>query len=275
MPASIVRARIAQAVLGAEESCARLGGIILKPHQQSAVTRVEAALQEFGGALLSDDVGMGKTFVATAVARQFPHSLIVAPAALASMWRDALTTSGTSADFLTFERLSRKSQASTSRTDYDIVIVDEAHHVRNPATQRYRSLAKVASNARILLLTATPIHNRTSEMLALLSLFLGSRARALTATELSRCVIRRDRGDLAHDLVIPIVMPAVHRQISDNPAIVQELMSLPPPIPFRDGGVGGALIGRGLVHQWASSEAALREAVRRRIAKAAALIASL
>ncbi len=52
-------------------------------------------------------------------------------------------------------------------------------------------------------------------------------------------------------------------------------MSLPPPLPVRDGGLGGVLIGRGLVHQWASSEAALREAVGRRIAKAAALTASL
>ena len=42
-----------------------------------------------------------------------------------------------------------------------------------------------------------------------------------------------------------------------------------------DGGLGGALIGRGLVHQWASSEAALREAIRRRVARAAALCASL
>ena len=52
-------------------------------------------------------------------------------------------------------------------------------------------------------------------------------------------------------------------------------MALSPPIPLRDGGLGGALIGRGLVHQWASSEAALRQAVLRRIAKAAALVASL
>ena len=270
-----MRSRIARIVLGADQSCARLGGITLKPHQQSAVARVEAALEEFGGALLCDDVGMGKTFVATAAARRFSHILIVAPAALASMWRDALATTGTSADLVTFERLSRTSEALTSRTVCDLVIVDEAHHVRNPATRRYRNLAKLARDARIVFLTATPIHNRTSEMLALLSQFLGSRARTLSALELSRCVVRRERGDLAHAVSIPIVTAVVHRQLSDNPGIVQELMALPPPIPVRDGGLGGALIGRGLVHQWASSEAALREAILRRIAKAGALIASL
>ena len=217
---------------------------------------------------------MGKTFVATAVARGFSRILTVAPATLASMWRDALAMTGTSADFVTFERLSRAT-IEQPRKKYDLVIVDEAHHVRNPATRRYGSLAKVAREARIILLTATPIHNRAQEMLALLSLFLGSRARTLTSEELSRCVVRRERDGLAHDVAIPVVAPVAHREVPDNPAIVQELMALPPPIPFRDGGLGGALIGRGLVHQWASSEAALREAVRRRIAKAAALIASL
>ena len=52
-------------------------------------------------------------------------------------------------------------------------------------------------------------------------------------------------------------------------------MSLPDPVPVRDGGSGGVLIGRGLVHQWVSSEAALHAALRRRIARAWALIASL
>lgn len=271
----MVRARIAQLVLGENSPCEQMGGITLKAHQQSAVARVEAALEEFGGVLLSDDVGMGKTFVATAIARRFSNNLIVAPAALASMWRDALATTDTRADFVSFERLSRTNTASSSSASYNLVIVDEAHHARNRATARYSSLATLARGARVLLLTATPIHNHTGEMLALLSLFLGSRARSLTASELARCIVRREHSELPRGIEIPTIIPALHRQISDNTCVVQELMNLPPPLPVRDGGLSGALIGRGLVHQWASSEAALREAVRRRIAKAAALTASL
>jgi len=262
-------------VLGASETGARLGGITLKPHQQSAVTRLEAALEEFGGVLLSDDVGMGKTFVATAIARRYSHALVIAPAALASMWRGAFVTTETNADFQTFERLSRSNTVTASHADYDLVIVDEAHHARNPATRRYRGLTELARSARVVLLTATPIHNCRSEMVALLSVFLGSRAQALTASELARCVVRRDRSALAPGIAIPLITPVSHRQVADNPGIVHDLMSLPPPLPVRGGGESGALVGRGLVHQWASSEAALREAVRRRIAKAAALSASL
>ena len=158
------------------------------------MARAEAALEEFGGVLLCDDVGLGKTFVATAIARRYSHSLIVAPAALASMWRQALRTTETVADFVSIERLSRAGPIDDSHATHDLLIVDEAHHARNPATKRYQRLAVLARDAPVVLLTATPIHNRVDEMLALLSLFLGSRARALTTSELGRCVVRREHG---------------------------------------------------------------------------------
>lgn len=270
-----MRARIARLLLGDQQICEQIGGITLKPHQQSAAARAGSSLEEFGGVLLCDDVGMGKTFVAISIARHFSRRLVVAPAALASMWRDALATTRTTADFLTFERLSRANQAAVARSGYDLVIVDEAHHARNAAARRFKCLAALARDARILLLTATPIHNRTTEMLCMLSLFLGSRARTLTANELARCVVRREHGESTHGIEIPEIVSPRHRRISDEARIVEEIMNLPPPLPVRDGGLGGALIGRGLVHQWASSEAALCGAIRRRIAKATALAASL
>jgi hypothetical protein len=109
----------------------------------------------------------------------------------------------------------------------------------------------------------------------LLSLFLGSRANALTQAELARCVLRREHEQLKTAALLPRVRQTVTLQISDDPEIVRELMMLPDPIPVRDGGLGGNLIARGLLHQWVSSEAALSEAVRRRIARAYALVASL
>ena len=90
--------------------------------------------------LLCDDCGMGKIFVAMAIARQCSRTLIVAPAALASMWRDALATTETIVDFLTFQGLSRATAVLGSGSDYDLVIVDEAHHAKNSATWRYGNL---------------------------------------------------------------------------------------------------------------------------------------
>jgi superfamily II DNA or RNA helicase len=256
-------------MLGEPASSPRVGAISLQPHQLTAVARIERAFAEFGGALLSDEVGMGKTFVATAVARLFPRCLVVAPASLGSMWQGALATSDTKADLTSFDKL------TGICAGYDLIIVDEAHHARNPATRRYKQLTRLTRDAKVLLLTATPVHNRRAEMQTLLSLFLGSRARMLTAGEIARCVLRRAHAQLERSARIPTVLPVVNHDVSDDPRIVAKLMSLPPPIAVRDGGLGGILIARGLVHQWASSEAALHEAVRRRIARASALVASL
>jgi hypothetical protein len=247
------------------------------------------AIREFGGALLCDEVGMGKTFVAAAIAREYSAPIIVAPAALAQMWRDALAASDIQADFVSFENLSRLSANSPSpqrptrgvsprqtlEREYDLVIVDEAHHARNHATRRHARLKHLTRDARVLLLSATPIHNRRAEMSAVLSLFLGSRARTLTAAEIARCVLRRGHAQIQSHALIPRVLPVRTLRVSDDASVVRDLMSFPDPVPVRNGGSGGVLIGRGLVHQWASSEAALHAALSRRIARAWGLIASL
>ncbi|HJP60424.1 MAG TPA: SNF2-related protein [Gemmatimonadaceae bacterium] len=274
-----------------------LGAISLHRHQLSALRRLDEAIDEFNGALLCDEVGMGKTYVALAVSRRFSKRLIVAPAALVSMWEAALAATTVEADILTFETLSRadarafrtrgsrpdqaRAQAFTpdggvsERHHYDFIVVDEAHHVRNPRTNRYFALENLIRHARVLLLSATPIHNRRADLVALLSLFLGSRATAMTSAELSKCLIRREQKQLGTGVHIPALRPTVSHEVGDDPELVESLMNLPPPVPVSDGGIAGALIGRGLIHQWASSEAALREAVRKRIARAVALCISL
>lgn len=270
------RSLIAERILGAPAADFRLGSVTLHPHQVSALQRLRAAIRQFNGALLCDEVGMGKTYVALAMAREFSRCLVVTPAALVSMWRGALAATGIDASLVTLEALSRADIAgSNSRLEYDLVIVDEAHHARNPRTNRYLALESLVRGARVLLLTATPIHNRRDDLVALLSLFLGSRARALTWAELGLCVIRREQHRLGQSLGIPSVLPIIFHDLPDDRGLVERLMTLPPPLPARDAGIGGALIGRGLVHQFASSEAALRDAVRRRIARATALCAAL
>lgn len=269
---------IAETILGAPSAGLRLGSVTLHPHQLSAVRRLRAAIDQFNGALLCDDVGMGKTYVALAIAREFARSLVVMPAALVSMWRGALGAAGIDAPLVSFEALSRADIAGSgdnSPPKYDLVIIDEAHHARNQRTNRYLALESLVRGARVLLLTATPIHNRRDDLVALLALFLGSRARALTSSELGLCVVRRQQNQLPQPLGIPSVQPTIFHDIPDEPALVERLMTLPPPLPAREGGIGGALIGRGLVHQLASSEAALRDAVRRRIARATALCSAL
>ena len=77
-----VRARIAAALVGQRWSVdAVLGAVTLKAHQVDAVHRLRLALREHGGALLADAPGLGKTFVALAVARDYGGAIVAAPAA--------------------------------------------------------------------------------------------------------------------------------------------------------------------------------------------------
>src|SRR5438105_1923076 len=267
-------------MLGEPANDGTLGSVTLHRHQLSAVERLRAAIDQFNGALLCDDVGMGKTYVAIAIARRFERCLVVAPAALSPMWQDALGATGVEASLVSFEALSRadadaRHDKLEQRGSFDFIIIDEAHHAKNPRTNRYFALESLVRGAKVLLLSATPVHNRRDDLVALLSLFLGSRASSLTSAELALCVVRREQRQLERALRIPVVLPTVHHELADDPALVEQLMDLPPPVPVRDGGIAAALIGRSLVHQWASSEAALNEALKRRIARAAALCASL
>src|SRR6478672_10333214 len=100
---------IARQFLGEEHDrgdSIRLGAVTLHPHQAVAVRRLRESIDEFGGAILSDEVGMGKTFVALAIAKDFLRTLIVAPAALRDMWSIESQRVGMHLPFVSVEALS-------------------------------------------------------------------------------------------------------------------------------------------------------------------------
>ena len=245
-----------------------VGSVVLRPHQRAAVARVRDAFAEFGGALLADDVGLGKTYVALALAAGIERVCIVAPAALRDMWAAAARAAALHPAFASVEALSR---GRAPPGPFHLLVVDEAHHLRNPGTRRYRHVATLAAGARVLLLSATPVHNRRADLDALLALFVGARAAALGAEELARCVVRRERRDVREPLAIPTTHAPVRVDIPDDGALLERIVALPPPVPPRDGGDGGALLAHSLLRQWASSDAALNGALRRRLARAASL----
>jgi hypothetical protein len=239
------------------------------------------ALSRGGGALLAEAVGRGKTYVALAAARDAPRLLIVAPAVLLPMWRDAAQATAQRADFVSMERLSRGAGA---RHDTDFVIVDEAHHFRSPGTRRFAALRELCVRARVLLLTATPIHNHHRDVSAILSLFLGEGARARDPRELAEHIVRsHPDGDAAAGRPAegpspPLLPRAGEPEWVDLPPDERSLdllLCLPPPVPVSDGAEAGVLLTYTLLRQWSSSRAALRAALQRRLFRAAALTDAL
>lgn len=232
--------------------------------------RLQSAINEFGGALLCDQVGMGKTFVALALCDG--EACVVAPAVLKDMWLTAAASAGQRIEFISTESLSRtEHHRSTAR----LFIVDEAHHFRNRRTKRYAALAKLTSTRAVVMLSATPVHNRTRDLTALLALFLGSDADSLSQSELGRLVIRREVESVNGSAGFPHVEKPVWCDLNHDDEIPRRLLDLPPPLPPRDGGDGGALVIHSLLRQWSSSDAALERALMRRLQRSISLISAL
>ena len=264
-----VRAAIASAVLGGGDAPVTIGEVTLRAHQRDALRRVRASIESSGGALLADEPGLGKTYVALAVAAGCGGAIVAAPAALRAMWHDSAHRAGVEIVFVSLEALSRGDVKPHSGAR--LVIVDEAHHACNPAAARYRRLARLGEFRRMLLLSATPVRNRRAELAALLALFMGPRAFALDDVDLARCVVRR-AGD-------PSLLPAIdgphwHR-LSTVSRLRGMIERLPPALPALDGAAASALVAMTLARCWASSLAALESALVRRMQRGAAMRAIL
>ena len=270
--ADAVRAIIAASVLGGNDAPVELGSVTLWEHQREAVARLRAAIDEFGGALLADEVGLGKTYVALALAARYRSPAVVAPAALRTMWEGAFTAASMRLPWISLESLSR---ASSPVQRPDLVILDEAHHARNPATRRYRSLASLCEHAHLLMLSATPIHNARHDLVALLALFLGAQAGVVSDDMLARIIVRRTRSMLPDDRALPVVSAPITLPVPDDEATPGRILALPSPLPLADAGSADVLVAFSLVRQWTSSVGALRGAVRRRIGRTHALVDTL
>ncbi len=269
-PASRVKARIANGALQPLPSIT-IGDITLFPHQADAVLRLRAILREFHGALLADDVGLGKTYIALALAAQHRVAHVIAPAALLPMWRHAIER--TACTHVTLHSLHRYSRASRFDTQdlgaRGLIIIDEAHHLRSRTTKRYHAVARFVAGHDVVLMTATPVHNNVAELEQLLALFAGGRSDLLEENMLAQLIVRRTHASYAP------TRPAVHEHVAyDIPhdrATLSAILTLPAPLAAHNGAVSGALIRLGLLRAWCSSDAALAHAVRRRLLRGEAL----
>lgn len=271
VPVALARHIIATTMLRDRASIPELlGGVILRPQQRAAAARVASLIHANGGALLAEPVGLGKTYTALAVAALLGESItLVIPASLRDMWRASLEQCGLSGTIVTHEALSRGRAPGVVT---GLVIVDEAHRLRSATAQRYALLADCCRRARVLLITATPVQNRAADLATQLALFLGRRAWQMSDGELAEHVVR----DAAIDAPGRPELDGPHRvTLATSDDCLEEILSLPPPVPASDESTAAALLTYGLVHQWTSSRAALVAALGRRRARGLALLAAL
>lgn len=164
--------------------------------QADGVVRMERLLDEHGGVLVADEVGLGKTYLAGEVIYRTANInrqrvLIVAPAALkSSMWEPFLESYDFSRWVKVYSYEEVRNRLDPDRgpidrflqevADYSLVVIDEAHNLRNSGAQRSGAVDRVITAGgpkRVVLLTATPVNNSLTDLETLVKYFIRDDAR--------------------------------------------------------------------------------------------------
>lgn len=169
--------------------------IQLLDYQLATVRHVLKNLR--GRALLCDEVGLGKTIEAGLIMMEYllrglvRRVLVLTPPSLVEQWREEMQARF-NLDFVTYDSPAFKSTPNpwtslpriiasidTAKREphkdmvlepvYDLVIVDEAHHLKKQRTQAYQLVSQLKKKY-ILLLTATPVENELEELFNLITL---------------------------------------------------------------------------------------------------------
>ena len=161
--------------------------------QRDGVVGAIDKLARFGGCIIADSVGLGKTFEALAVIKyaelRNDRVLVLAPKRLRDNWtlykandkRNVLAADRFNYDVLNHTDLSRDGGTSgdidlshVNWGNYDLVVIDESHNFRNKKSPRQgtetrydrlmRKIIKEGVKTRVLMLSATPVNNRLADL---------------------------------------------------------------------------------------------------------------
>ena len=145
-------------------------------YQIDAIKMVMDRLNRYDGAILADVVGLGKSVIASAVARNIDmKTVIIAPPHLRSQWEDYKESFGIRGSVVYSSGKVKEVYEKYQETrEPFLLILDEAHRFRNEDTTDYKYLHQVCRshpNNKVLLLTATPFNNDPKDVFALVKLF--------------------------------------------------------------------------------------------------------
>jgi len=147
-------------------------GRLIKPYQDEGVRWMTARDKE-GGGFLCDEMGLGKTAQTIAMMCNNPgRTLVVAPKSVTAQWNKELTRFAPTLKGVTITSytalLSKKSQG-LCLTQWDRVVLDEAHHVRNPKSKSFVEVMRLRSKSTWLI-TGTPVVNSLKDFATLYGL---------------------------------------------------------------------------------------------------------
>ena len=156
----------------------------LADFQKVAVRQAVQMTRDYGGAFVSDVVGLGKSYIGAAIVKHFERtdharSLILCPAPLTEMWERYNEVYQLNARVLSLGLLREDDDGAVNMLledvlykDRDFVLIDESHNLRHRDTQRYKVVeAFLSTGRRCCLLTATPRNKSAWDVYSQIKLF--------------------------------------------------------------------------------------------------------
>lgn len=139
-------------------------GYMRLQYQLDAVVQAKKILEAYNGVFISDVVGLGKTYICAMLAKSLKKGkkLIICPPVLVDYWKDVLLEFDVAAEVESLGKLDRILEKGVDK--YQYVFIDEAHRFRNAGTESFSALHKICFGKKVVLISATPINNYSSDI---------------------------------------------------------------------------------------------------------------
>jgi len=203
-----------------------LNGRLFSPYQKEGVMwMLNMENQESGpkGGFLCDEMGLGKTvqLISTMLGNPKQRTLIIVPKSIITQWRDEIQKFASNLSVNVYDGPDRKIDHSCNITiapytvltvkgaenggvtplhhvQWDRIILDEAHEIRNSGSKLYKSVCRLRSTIKWIV-TGTPVFNSMNDFVSL-CVFFGfdkSSVQAMTKDIKDIYILRRTKDDLA------------------------------------------------------------------------------
>ena len=145
-------------------------------YQRDAIAKGLDILDKHNGVIVADVVGLGKSIIASALAKNLDlTAIVICPPHLKEQWEDYLFKFKVPKKVFSTGKILEALEDDTP--GQKVIIVDEVHKFRNEETKDYLKLYELCHGAegkksnKVILLTATPFNNKPSDIFSLVKLF--------------------------------------------------------------------------------------------------------
>ena len=147
-------------------------GFMKLQYQTDAVVQAKKILGAYNGVFIADVVGLGKTFICAMLAQRLKgRKLVICPPVLKEYWERILQQFEVSAKVESLGKLDSILENEDLMKNIKYVFIDEAHRFRNQNTESFQKLHEICYNKKVVVVTATPQNNFSSDIANQIFLF--------------------------------------------------------------------------------------------------------